>query len=316
MVFPKPLKQGDYVGVVAPSSPIRVEECKCCQKQLEKMGYRVLVADGLKKNENIFGYLAGNGRQRGQDINYMFQNPKIKGIFCVRGGYGASQLLPYLDYEMIRQNPKVFIGYSDVTSIHSVLQKYCNLVTFHGPMVKTDLLHNKINEYTIKSLQNTINMDDRMIFENPMGESFTVLQEGQAYGRLIGGNLSVLARSVGTPFAPCTQNSILFLEEIGESIPRIDMYLTQLKYAGMFAGVKGILLGDFTECSNVKSAEELTVEVFLKRWFKQFSLPVLGNLYSDHRAVMGTLPLGAWCEMNTYERKVIFYRLDKRKVLE
>lgn len=314
MIFPEPLRQGDWVGLVAPSSPISPQECFRCKNQLEKMGYHVLVASALEKNEPIYGYLAGEGIVRGKDLNHMFENSKVKGIFCVRGGYGASQILPYLDYEMIRNNPKVFVGYSDVTSIHSMLQKYCNMVTFHGPMVKTDLLSGE--EYTMNSFYKAINMEDKIFFENPDGRDFSVLREGRAIGKLVGGNLSVLARSAGTPFAPCTWNGILFLEEIGESIPRIDMYLTQMKYAGMFAGVRGILLGNFTQCNNDRYNSDLQIESFLEQWFRKLAVPVMGNIYSDHRSPMGTMPLGAWCEMNTYEKKVIFYRLIERKVLQ
>lgn len=311
MVFPKLLKEGDWVGLIAPSSPISVSDRFLCESCLKKMGYRVLVGECLKNNKNVYGYLAGDCESRAKEINEMFGEEKVKGIFCARGGYGSSQLLPHLDYEMIRQNPKVFVGYSDVTSIHAVLQKYGELITFHGPMVKTDLLMTKKGDYTQKSFQDAISIKNKYQFENPKGEEFSVLQSGEATGRLIGGNLSVLAKLAGTPYVPCTTKGILFLEEVGESIPKIDMYLNQMKYAGMFVGVKGILLGDFTQCNNEKYDDDLKIENFLKEWFLQFSIPVMGNIYSDHRKPMGTLPMGIWCKMNTYERKLIFYRLEE-----
>lgn len=325
MIFPKALKPGACVGLLAPSSPITREERILCEKKLREMGYCVLTGETLKRDEKLHGYLAGDAQSRAADINHMFADAEVDAIFCVRGGYGSSQLLKYLDYGCIRRNPKIFIGYSDITSLHTAFQKYCNLVTFHGPMVLPDLAAGKdmdleeaadsatVDEagkvkadavYTIKGLYAACNIEKSMIFENPPGQELRVINEGCGEGRLAGGNLSVLARSLGTAFSPATEGSILFLEDVGESVPRLDMYLTQMQYAGIFTGVKGILLGDFTECSNEKYDKKLDVDTFLKQWFQKLKIPVLANVCSDHRKPMGTLPLGAFCRMRAVEKKI------------
>lgn len=385
MIYPKSISSGASVGLIAPGSPVTPEERRNCEKALRMMGFSVITGESLKRDADLHGYLAGNAVERAGDINHMFANSEVEAVFCVRGGYGSSMLLPYLDYALIRRNPKIFVGYSDVTSLHTVLQKFCSLVTFHGPMGKPDFGRladvdaygramdreaygseseeagwekektiSASAEYMLRSLYKAFSGETTWDFENPPGEQFKVLVPGCAHGILTGGNLSVLARSLGTPYAPetvlahslgtpyaqetvlarsvemfCTTDScdkILFLEDIGENIPRIHMYLTQMQYAGIFCGVRGILLGDFTECGGspkegrgageehknefVKKtsvAEEgrnevWTVGRFLADFFKPLRIPVIGNVCSDHRYPMGTLPLGAYCRVQATEQ--------------
>ncbi|MCI8327961.1 MAG: LD-carboxypeptidase [Lachnospiraceae bacterium] len=309
MIFPKPFAEGAILGLIAPASPISRAECIQCKKCLEELGYRVILGESLKRGANRSGYLAGGSKERAEDVNRMFQDSQIEAIFCVRGGYGSAQILEYLDYEVIRKNPKVFVGYSDITSLHSVFQRYGGFVTFHGPMVKTDLLQRRKHmdlSYMLESLGAACNMQDVISFVNPPGEKMDVIREGEAVGRLAGGNLSVLAKSLGTPYSPVLEGAILFLEEVGESIPRIDMYLTQLRYAGVFQQIHGILLGDFTDCTNERYDHNLKIEVFLREWFWDLKIPVMGNLWSDHRVPMGTLPMGAKCRMG--DGKLRFYK--------
>ncbi len=329
-IMPNPLLPGDCVGLIAPASPISYAEQIKCVEFLEKLGYEVIIGNTLGKNRsaedfkqavkcsNVYGHIAGTAKERGTDINDMFENTEVKAVFCTRGGYGSAEILEYLDYEMIRRNPKIFVGYSDITSVHTVLQKYCGLVTFHGPMVRSDLVTTeKVSvadmAFAMKSLYSACNMDKRLVFRNPPGEEFIPICFGKngnrlAEGRLFGGNLSVLTRAVGTPFSPIGNGEILFLEDVGENIPRIHMYLTQMKYAGMFEGVRGILLGGFTENGSEKCDTTLSPYTFLKEWFEPWGLPVLGNVCSDHRIPMGTLPLGGWCKMDVENHYLCFRR--------
>lgn len=290
MMLPKPLKPGACVGLIAPSSPVTPEEREDCVTQLKDMGFLPQLGEALGQDNNLRGYLAGNAADRAADVNRMFADPRIDGIFCVRGGYGSSQILEFLDYPCIRRNPKAFVGYSDVTSLHMAFQKYCGLITLHGPMVKPNLLP-RPDAYTKKSLLAAGDMGACMAFENPPGEELQAICPGSAEGFLVGGNLSVIARSLGTAFAPETRGGILFLEDVGESIPHIDMYLTQMRYAGIFTGVNGILLGGFL------GEQDADINAFLADWFRLLGVPVLGNVWSDHRKPMGTLPMGAWCRM-------------------
>ncbi len=301
MNIPKPLRQGACVGLIGPGSPITQEQRLRCRQKLEEMGFSVVFGEHLQKDENLYGYLAGSAMDRASDLNNMFADSRIEAVFCTRGGYGSTQLLPYLDYECIRENPKVFVGYSDITALHTVFQRYCQMVTYHGPMVKSDFLwegkNGSAEAYVWKSLWAACGMRDTLRFQNPAGEKLTVIREGCARGKLLGGNLSVLARSLGTVYGPAREECILFLEDVGESLPRIHMYLTQMKYAGIFDGAKGVLLGDFTGCDNRDYDESLTTEAFLRDWFSESRVPVIGNVCSDHRIPMGTLPLGAHCRM-------------------
>lgn len=310
MIFPKGLKRGANVGLIAPASPVLPKERWACEERLREMGFTVAVGESLKGDANCFGYLAGGAKERAKDVNQMFLDAQVEAIFCVRGGYGSFQILPYLDYGCICENPKIFVGFSDITALHTVFQRYCNLVTFHGPMVRPNFL-GEPDGYTLEGLLAVCNLEQEVEFVNPPGEGLKVIREGEAEGILLGGNLSVLARSLGTAFGPVSEESILFLEDVGESIPRIHMYLTQMQYGGVFAGVKGVLLGDFTDCTNVGYEESLTAEEFLRGWFGKMGIPVIGNVCSDHRSLMGTLPLGARCKMKAQGEgtaKIVFYR--------
>ncbi len=306
MIFPESFGTGDLVGLASPASPVAAGEEELCQKWLEALGFRVQMGETLRKRERVRGYLAGDARSRAEDLNRMFKDPKIKAIFCVRGGYGSAQLLEHLDYDAIRRNPKPLIGYSDITSIHCGIQKKCGLVTFHGPMVRPDLQapetlwETEMNmeglAFTVKSLFAACRGKERL-FENPPGEPLLPVREGRAGGRLLGGNLSVLVRLLGTPYCPDFKDSILFLEDVGERLPRMDLCLTQLKLAGILEQVRGILLGDFTDCTNAGYEETVDSRTFLKEWEWPEGIPVISNICSDHRWPMATLPLGAGCEI-------------------
>lgn len=298
MIFPGKLRQGACVGLVAPASPVTWEERLKCEQRLCELGFSVTVGESLLRDENCYGYLAGGAKERSEDLNRMFQDDRVEAVFCTRGGYGSMELLPFLDYRCIGRNPKIFAGFSDITAMHTALWKYCSLVTFHGPMVRSNLL-GQPDGYTLESFFAVCNMEKSVTFLNPLGEQLKILREGSAQGRLTGGNLSVLARALGTPYALAPrEESILFLEDVGESIPRIHMYLTQMRYAGVFDKVRGILLGDFTDCTNEGYDERLTAVDFLKYWLKALNVPIIANVCSDHRRTMGTLPLGAFCRMD------------------
>lgn len=308
MIFPEKLRKGDWVGIVAPSSPVDKNELNLCISSLKALGYLVEVGNALKNLSNVNGYLAGTALERARDINRMFENPDIKAIFCIRGGYGSAQIVEHLDYSIICKNPKIFIGYSDITNLHTVLQKCCDLVTFHGPMVKPNMMHG-LDAFSWKSLFAAINMKEKLEFKNPHGEEFRMLSPGYASGIITGGNLSVLSRACGTFYQPNTYGKILYLEDIGESIPLLDMALTQLRNAGILGGLKGILLGDFTLSLEQKENSKYgKIEDFFHEWFRyySFSIPIMAQVRSDHRIPMGTIPFGTMCTMNTYEGTISF----------
>ena len=151
MTYPEKLKKGDTVGLVCTSSPIKTERIEKCREAVENLGFKVKMADNLDAKFN--GYMAGSGRERAKWLNTMFADPEVKGIFCIRGGDGSSRIMEYLDYEMIKNNPKVFAGYSDVTNLHLAFNKKCDFVTYHGPMVSSNMEVNKNNGSLVKRLR-------------------------------------------------------------------------------------------------------------------------------------------------------------------
>lgn len=308
MIFPESIKKGDTIGFVAPAFPIKEEERDRGVRFLEQMGYRVKLGEGLKHLYNFHNYLAGDARQRAEDLNRMFADPEVKAIVCARGGYGSAHIMRYLDYDMIKRNPKIFVGYSDLTNLHSALQMFCNLVTFHGPMVCSNML-NDFDDYTQKSFWDTLNMGSSLEFHNPPEDGpFHVIRPGRAEGILAGGNLSLITRAVGTFFQLDTKGKILFLEDIEESIPVLDMYITQLEYAGIFDKVSGILLGDFTGCTNERYDASYEIDDFLKDRFAEYSVPVMSHVRSGHDKPMGTIPMGTACRMDTEQNSITFYK--------
>ena len=169
MVFPERLREGDTVGLAAPAFPVKEEERDGCVKLLEGMGYRVKLGTCLENMYNFHNYLAGDARVRAEDINRMFADSQVKAVFCVRGGYGSSQIMKYLDFDLVKENPKIFVGYSDITNLHSVFQMFGNLVTFHGPMVCSNMLKD-FDDYTRSGLFAALNMEEELEFRNPPGE--------------------------------------------------------------------------------------------------------------------------------------------------
>lgn len=311
MIYPRTLQKGGCIGIAAPAFPMGKERVERCVKRLKEIGYRVKTASVLEEGKNFHGYLAGNGKERAADLNEMFADPEINGIICIRGGYGSSQVMRYLDYDLIRENPKVFVGYSDITNLLNAFAQKCGFVTYHGPMVSSNILE-KYDDYTRTSFLETIGEWDWLEFKNGMGEDgqprpFETVTGGAAEGRLIGGNVTVIGRMMGTFYQPDAKGTIVFLEDVDEPIASLDMYLTQMENAGFFDGVRGILLGDYSGCTN-KYGEEYQVQEFLRDKFSPFGIPVLAGLQVGHCAPTGTLPIGAWCRMDADSGKIEFYK--------
>jgi muramoyltetrapeptide carboxypeptidase len=211
-----------------------------------------------------------------------------------------------LDYNTIAQNPKIFVGYSDITSFHLAFHSLCNLVTFHGPMVSSNMTEH-FDYYSRSSLERTLQMPPFHIFHNPEGYYYKTIVPGIATGQILGGCLSLVSPSIGTFYQPDFSDSILFLEDIDESIPRCDKLMYHLKNAGIFSKVNGVILGSFLNCTN-PADPDYTIYDFFCDFFKDFEKPVLWGLQSGHEKPMGTIPLGEICIMNTYTNRVVFER--------
>lgn len=311
MVFPENLKPGDTIGLAAPAFPVTQEKRDAGVALLEHMGFRVSVGECLEQLYNCHGYLAGEAKKRAQDLNRMFGDPQIKAIFCVRGGYGSAHIMKYLDYDLIRRNPKIFVGYSDLTNLHSALNQICGLVTFHGPMVISNMIQPGFEGYSRESLFRALGMrpGEEMEFLNPPeAPKIGVLRPGQAQGVITGGNLSLVTGSIGTFYQPDTRGKVLFLEDIEESIPRLDMYITHLEYAGMMEHAAAVVLGNFEGCDNSRYDGTYSLEEFLHDRFKDYRIPVLYRVASDHSKPMGTIPMGTVCRVDADTGRLFFKR--------
>lgn len=299
--YPPKLREGATVGIICPCSGITQDKEKQCKAVLESMGFQVKQADNL--TENYAGYMAGAGEGRGRWINRMFADPEVEAIFCVRGGDGGSRAMEYLDLELIRDNPKIFVGYSDVTSMHLAFTQQCGMVTFHGPMVSSNMT-DRFDDQTRESFFHALNADSAYEFKNPKAAPLAVLKEGRAEGILTGGNLSLLSASMGTPYELDAKGKILFIEEVGESVCRMERFLYHLRNAGKLKECAGVLLGQFTDCANKDQADYTYLDLFQDA-LAGLDIPVLYNIQSGHDHPMMTLPLGTVCTVDA-EKPGIF----------
>lgn len=294
---PKALRPGHTIGLVAPSfalvDPDTLAPAVAC---LEAMGFRVKVGQSCLARH---GYLAGEDAVRADDINGMFMDDGVDGILCIRGGYGATRILDRLDYAGIATHPKVFSGYSDVTALHSALREQAGLVTFHGLMAVTDMSGGDENC--------AFSMDAfwRMVGSNaPVGRiagpgecGHTAIVPGRAEGPLVGGNLTLVAGCLGTKYAYDFEGALLFLEEIGEASYCVDRMITQLRLAGVFERVAGVVLGRFTDCGPERETH-FSVEAVLEDLLGGLRVPVMGGLQCGHVTPKVSLPIGVRCALD------------------
>jgi Uncharacterized proteins, homologs of microcin C7 resistance protein MccF len=289
-IKPKGLTLNSTIGIIAPSSPCyETNKILRSVEVLKGMGFKIAVGESVYERK---GYLSGEDSVRAKDINEFFLRKDIDGIMCLRGGYGIQRVLDKIDYEAIRQNPKVFIGYSDITAIHTAINKICGMITFHGPMaIEFD---NYISSFSINSLINSVMLPvSTGEFINPDGSgNIGVLVPGEAEGILTGGNLSMIVSSIGTPYEIDTRGKILFLEDVGEEPYRIDRMLTQLILSKKIQECSGIVLGQWTDCEPKEPGKSLSFMDVLKDRLIPAGKPVLYNLASGHDKVNMTLPLG------------------------
>jgi len=293
---PRMLRRGDLIGLITPASPL-ADPSRLDRgiRYLESLGYHVLPAANLN---HMRGYLAGTDEERAADLNMMFERKDVKAIFCVRGGYGTPRLLSLLNYRMISRNPKIFVGYSDVTALQLALWKKCQLVTFHGPMVGVDF-GEEINPFAEEWFWKTVT-SPAPAGKLPVDEHAAMtLRPGKGRGRLLGGNLSLVASVFGTRYAPDFTSSVLFLEDTDEENYRIDRLMTQLHHAAILDKVSALLLGQFTNSEPADpSKPTLTLAEVLEDAASWSGAPILANLPFGHIPQKVTLPLGVTAKVD------------------
>ncbi len=292
--MPVPLRYGDLVGVVAPCGPVKPKHVNAGLKFLQRHGFRTLVGIHLKE---CAGYLAGSDRQRCEDLNSMLRNPEVRGVIVARGGYGAMRILELLDCRAVAADPKVLLGMSDVTAFQLSLYARCGLTTFSGPMIAGQVsrgLDTLSEQWLKRALMEPVHGRDLIPRD---ADAIHVLRHGRADGPLLGGCLSLVSALVGTPHCPDFTGSVLFLEDVNESLYRIDRMLVHLKLAGILNRVSGLVLGHFIGPRNANQAEE--VERVVMELTEDNPVPIISRYPHGHTLPNLTLPHGADVMMST-----------------
>jgi muramoyltetrapeptide carboxypeptidase len=300
LLKPTLLRKGDTVGIVAPAWTFDPNNFRRGVEKMQSLGYRV------KYDRLIFGRywsLAGHDRERAQQITRMFADQRVRAIFCAKAGYGSIRTIPYLDVGVIRNNPKIFIGYSDITILLAYLQRVAGMVVFHGPVISGEV-HEHMNPMTLEYLFRAIGQG------RPLGRlrfsSMRRVRPGKARGLLVGGNLSMLISSIGTPYEIDTRDTILFLEDVGESMESLDNYLMHLKLAGKLSEIRGLLMGKLVDRIDY-SGKKYSIPHMIEDIFEDRDLPILYGFPSGHRGseeLNITLPLGVQVTLDADNRCV------------
>jgi muramoyltetrapeptide carboxypeptidase len=306
-IKPPRLKPGDTLGLIAPGSYISEDELKESKENLEKLGYKVLYHERILSKT---GYLAGDDKSRAEEVNSMFANSKVDGIICARGGYGCARILPMLDYNVIKNNPKILIGYSDITALLNGIYAETGLITFHGPVGISSF-----NEFSVTYFNEVlVHPEKDLVLISAKGEDekdnngIKTIVSGKAQGELVGGNLSVLNSMIGTKYDFNVEGKIIFLEEIGEEPYRIDRMLTQLIQTGKFDKAAGIAMGVFKDCEPKEKDPSFStsfslLEVLFDR-LSSLNIPVIYGLSFGHIKNKFTLPVGIKAELDTVSQTI------------
>ncbi len=303
VIRPPALRIGDTVGIVAPAGPIDPDALAAGCNALSAMGYKPTHLPSITQREL---YFAGSAQRRLNELHEMFARPEVRAIICARGGYGCNYLLPGLDLELIRQNPKIFVGYSDVTTLLTYINDATGLLTFHGPMVTKDF--SLVGGVDTESWQKaTAGGCYKRTFGPDRVQSLVI---GEAQGRLYGGCLSMLVASLGTPYEIETDGTILFIEDIAARPYQVDRMLMQLKLAGKLDQVRGLLFGDFRDC-DPDEGSGYTLQDVIMRAVGDLGVPVAYGLRSGH--VCGgniTLPIGAQAKIWVADQVTVSWEMS------
>jgi muramoyltetrapeptide carboxypeptidase len=310
MIRPHALKPGDTVGLITPSTFVSDPDLLAtAERTVRYFGLNAKWGRNVKKKS---GYLGGTVQERVDDLHAMFRDTEIKAVFCLRGGYGSAQLLDRIDYELIRANPKIFIGYSDITAMHLAIHKKTGLTTFHGPVVLSHFSQYTQNQFRAalfetKPIGSVTNPPE----SNALRPDHTLrtVRPGKARGRLTGGNLTLISTTMGTPYEIDTRGRIVFLEDVDEEPYRIDRMLTQLRLAGKLDAAAGIIFG---ECSDCKPKDykpsfnsTFTLGEILDNILGDLKIPVLAGLTIGHTDDQLTLPIGVMAALDTEKGELV-----------
>ena len=291
--YPPALEPGDTIAVIAPSSAAQKGKVEEGLAYLADKGFQVKIAKNLT-TEN--GIMAGSKEERINSLHEFWADPEVKALFCVRGGYGIQRILPDLNYDLFSSNPKILVGYSDISALSCSILAKSNLITYSGPMVASDMGEN-FNLFSEEMLWRTLMGHPKI--PNPSKEPLIAYRKGNAEGPIIGGTLTVLLPYLGTSYMPNLKGAILVLEDIGENPGRIDRHFHHLKFQGVFDQISGLVLGKFEDCFQNDEDPVETLKEILDSTIEEYDFPVLMNFAYGHISKRVTLPLGAKAMLTT-----------------
>lgn len=312
IIKPCKLNLGDRVAIIAPSSPTTEEAVEKGGKMIRAMGLEPVMYPTCYTKH---GHFSAPDDIRAKDVNDAFADKSIKGIICLRGGYGTPRLLNLLDYEMIKANPKIFIGYSDITGLHIAFNKICRMVTYHGFMAVSNIYKKKgdrfkFNPYTFNSIKKNLFTNETVgLVENPPNEIMGSLYGGKAEGELIGGNLSLLVATLGSAYEIDTRGKILFMEDVGEAVYKVDRMLTSLALAGKFEDCSGIILGTWINCNPEEKdygGTDLPLEEVFREILLTYKKPIITNFRAGHNNPQPVLAFGTKVIMDADKKEIVF----------
>ncbi len=316
-IYPPRIAPGDIIGIAAPASP--PEKPEIIDEAIQRftaLGFKVQAGKFLRERD---GYLAGSDEERASDINAFFADPRVKGIFALRGGYGSCRILPLLDYAVIRAHPKPFVGYSDITAMHLAILAKSGLVTFHGSnassafapanidvlgrmLVKRDgHRHTPGDDIPFSNIPPVSDDGSEVLFSGANDPKITTVVPGRAQGRLLGGNMTCLLRLLGTPYAPDFTGAILFLEDTGEKAYRVDGMFTHLRLAGILSQISGLVLGLFDHSDPMEQAR---INARLKTEAERIGVPCVSGAPIGHFPEQIVLPQGVPAELDASATKL------------
>lgn len=304
-IKPKRLKKGAIIGVISPaSSPDDLTRIDKGVGYFEKLGYRVEVGKNVGK---YFGYLAGTDEERLEDIHAMFANKKVNAIICLRGGYGTPRLLDKLDYNLIKRNPKIFCGYSDITALHLAILKKSGLITFAGPMLAVDFW-NDVNKFTEENFWRAVSSSKKnLVVPQPNGSEMIFSSNDTTEGKIIGGNMALVLSQLGTEYVSKFKKKILLLEDIGEVPYRVDRMFAQLRNANVLNDISGLILGQFTDCEETDAAKRtLSLGEVFDGYLSGLKIPVVKNFPHGHVKETVTIPIGIKIKIDGAKKYVAF----------
>lgn len=299
MLKPQRLQIGDTIGVIAPAGPPKLENLQNGISVLKNMGLHVKLGANINK---VHGYLAGTDEERLSDFHNMVGDPTVKAIIFARGGYGTPRITPNIDYQLIKDNPKIIWGYSDITYLHTAIHQATGLVTFHGSMVASDMGKEDFHSLSLKLFYQLF--EPTTLIYSEIASHLQVLHHGKATAPIVGGNLSLLASGIGTPYEINTAGKLLLIEDVDEVPYKVDGMLNQLKLAGKLTDAAGILIGDFANAEPKKAKPTLPLEQVFRDYFKNLMIPVMAGFKIGHCQPHFAIPLGTNATMSTYDKLV------------